>query len=121
MNGVVMLLHRDMPYDCALITHFNWIEKNLFSLSRWMACTPYQSVVFSLASGNKFETCWLLCLQQQLLLMPQCQPLFSHRLGRHNLLVADSMFSELNLPSLLVLTAVGLVPRGRTRMEVNSM
>ncbi len=33
MDGFVKMLHEDMPYECALVTHFDWVEKNLFSLS----------------------------------------------------------------------------------------
>jgi len=32
MGAFVDLLSEDMPYECALVTHFDWVAKNLFSL-----------------------------------------------------------------------------------------
>ncbi|DBB17194.1 TPA: hypothetical protein ACH3X3_014258 [Trebouxia sp. C0006] len=32
MGAFVDMLSEDMPYECALVTHFDWVAKNLFSL-----------------------------------------------------------------------------------------
>ncbi|KAL3131747.1 hypothetical protein ABBQ38_007467 [Trebouxia sp. C0009 RCD-2024] len=33
MGGFVKMLSNDMPFECALVTHLDWIEQNLFGLS----------------------------------------------------------------------------------------
>ncbi len=32
MGAFVDMLSEDMPYECAIVTHFDWVAKNLFSL-----------------------------------------------------------------------------------------
>ena len=32
MGAFVDMLSEDMPYECALVTHFDWVAKNLFNL-----------------------------------------------------------------------------------------
>lgn len=32
MSAFVNMLHEDMPFECALVTHFDWVERNLFGL-----------------------------------------------------------------------------------------
>ena len=33
MGPFVKLLSEDMPFECAFVTHYDWVERNLFSLS----------------------------------------------------------------------------------------
>ena len=32
MGPFVEMLREDMPYECALVTHFDWVARNMFSL-----------------------------------------------------------------------------------------
>lgn len=74
---------------------------------------PCQSVVCSLASGNRLGVSWLLACSSNLCQCPNASLFLAINLVDKTRLIAKSVDFELNVPWLHVLMAVGLVLRGR--------
>ncbi len=85
MKASVKPLHRDVPYDCALISHFSWLKEELFQFVMMDGLHAIPVSCVQLGFRQLIRCLLAACLQQQLLPMSQCQPFSCHQLGRYNL------------------------------------